>query len=232
MSSFFSTESPSTEKPSVPVTNIHAMIDIETMGTSPQSPILTIGAVLFDPHVQNDVMHLEERAFLRRIDIADSIEHSGGVEPDTLKWWLQQEDAAIKALVTGETVTLEQALLDFRNYCVDRNADLERKFFPGWSSYPVACILWAKSPDFDCKIMENACKAVNERMPMMFFQYRCVRTLQDLCWPDGPDSRPKFKFGTAHDAAADAVNQALMVQAGYKELGLSNKETDVEYSTF
>ena len=231
MSSLFKpTKKHSDDAPRHPVTNIHVMVDIETMGTSPTSPILTIGAVLFDPHEQNDVQTLEDRGFLRRVDISDALKNSGGVEPDTLKWWLQQEDAAIKALVEGETVTLQQAMLDFRNYCVDRNVELERKFFPGWSEYPVGCILWAKSPDFDCKILENACKAVNERMPLVFWQYRCVRTLQDLCWPDGPEARPKFKFGTAHDARADAVNQALMVQAGYKELGLSKH--DVKFSSF
>jgi exodeoxyribonuclease VIII len=207
------------------------MVDIETMGTSPQSPVLTIGAVLFDPHEQNSVQQLENIGFLRRIDLSDALRNSGGVEPDTLKWWLEQDDKAIKALVTGEAVSLKQALIDFRNYCIDRAPQLDNKFFNGFSQYPIGCILWAKSPDFDCKILENACKAVGEQMPMKFYQYRCVRTLQDLCWPEGPSTRPIFKFGTAHDARADAVNQALMVQAGYKELGLNNKQ-DVKFDTF
>lgn len=233
MSSFFldkDTKSQSDDARRNSVTNIHCMVDIETMGTSPQSPVLTIGAVLFDPYEQDSVQALENRGFLRRIDLSDALTYSGGVEPDTMKWWLQQDDAAIKELVNGEFTSLKQALVDFRNYCIDRNAHLEKKFFPGWSAYPQACILWAKSPDFDCKILENACRAVDEAMPMRFFQYRCVRTLQDLCWPEGPEARPRFAFGTAHDARADAVNQALMVQAGYKELGMS--KTDVTFDTF
>ena len=230
--SFFlkKTKQPSHDVRSDEVTNIHCMVDIETMGTRPDSPVITIGAVLFDPQDQDNVDSLEKRGFLRRIDIADSFTNSGGVDPDTLKWWLQQDDAAIKELVNGEFVSLKQALIDFRNYCVDRAPQLEGKFFPGHTQYPIACALWAKSPDFDCKILESACRAVGESMPMRFYQYRCVRTLQDLAWPDGPDSRPTFAYGTAHDARADAVNQALMVQAGYMQLGLS--KSDVTFSTF
>ena len=226
--SFFNSK-PKPEREDVK-TNIHVMIDLETMGTKHGSPILTIGAVLFDPHEQDNVHSLESRSFLRRVDIADAFTNSNGADPETLKWWLQQDDAAIKALVEGETVTLRQALLDFRNYCVDRNAELERKFFPNWSGFPVACIVWAKAPDFDCKMMEAAAAFCGEKFPFMFYQYRCVRTLQDLAWPNGPNDVPKFAAGTLHDARADAVNQALVVQAGYKELGLA--KSDVTFSTF
>jgi hypothetical protein len=212
------------------VTDINVMVDIETMGTTPRSPILTIGAVLFDPKKQDDASALNKRVFVRRIHIEDAIRHSEGVEPSTLKWWLEQEDSAIKALVTGDAVSLHQALIDFRQYCIDRAPEIDGKFFPGHQQYPVACRLWAKSPDFDCKILEHACAQVKERMPMRFFQYRCVRTLQDLAWPNGPDDRPVFNTGTLHDASADVVNQAMMVQAGYVQLGLA--ESEVKFDTF
>lgn len=211
------------------MTNTHLMVDIETMGTKPNAPVITIGAVLFDPRKQDDVGYLEQRGFLRRVDIADALKY-GSVEPDTLKWWLQQDDRAIKELVNGETVPLKQALEEFRQYAVHRWPKGDDKFFNGHSQLPVSCIVWAKSPDFDCKILEHACEAVGETFPFKFFQYRCVRTLQDLAFPNGPDSVPKFQYGVAHDARADAVNQALVVQAGYKALGLSTQ--DVTFSTF
>lgn len=211
-------------------TNVHCMVDIETMGTSPQSPVISIGAVLFDPRTQDSVHALEQRAFLRRVDISDAIKHSGGVEPDTLKWWLQQDPEAIKELVGDDAVSLKQAMTEFRQYCTSRWPAGDELFFSGHSQYPVACMVWANSPNFDCVILEHACKQVGEVFPFKFFQYRDLRTIKDLAWPAGPDAVPKFASGVKHDARADAVNQALVVQAGYKELGLSL--SDVTFDTF
>lgn len=223
---------PPETKQELELTNVHVMLDIETMGTSPTSPVLSIGAVLFDPTVQDSVQSLEEIAFFRRIDITDAIEHSGGVEPDTLKWWLQQEDAAIKELVGDDAVSLRQALMEFRQYCIHRWPKGDDIFFPGHSQLPQACMVWANSPNFDCVILEHACKQVGEQFPFRFFQYRDLRTLKDLAWPNGPDTVPKFQFGVKHDARADAVNQALVVQAGYLELGLAKPKYDVKFDTF
>lgn len=220
---------PPATKGDVVQTNIHLMVDIETLGKKPGAPVVSIGAVLFDPRKQDDVSFLEERAFLRRVDIEDAI-NCGAVDGETIKWWFSQEDAAIKALVTGEALSLKHALEDFRQYAVHRWPKGDDKFFNGHCQYPQACVVWANSPDFDCKILEYACREVGEVFPFQFFQYRCLRTLKDLAWPNGPDSVPKFAAGVKHDARADAVNQALVVQAGYKALGLSTQ--DVQYSTF
>jgi hypothetical protein len=225
---FFRT--PPATKDEMIMTDVHVMVDIETMGTSPTAPVISIGAVLFNPRQQDSVQGLEKRSFFARVDVEDAAKHSGGVEPGTLKWWLTQEDAAIKALVTGEAVALRHALSDFRQYCSHRWPAGDDKFFPGHSQLPLACLVWANSPNFDCTILEHACASVGEVFPFRFFQYRDLRTLKDLAWPGGPDDVPKFQYGTAHDARADAVNQALIVQAGYKELGLGL--SDVKFSTF
>ena len=68
----FFVKKPEPTREETPITNIHVMIDLETMGTKHGSPILTIGAVLFDPHEQDNVHSLESRSFLRRVDIADA----------------------------------------------------------------------------------------------------------------------------------------------------------------
>lgn len=207
------------EKATVEHTNIEVMVDLETLGITPTAPIVTIGAVLFDPRQQNSVEELRERSLLLRVDLADALNHSGGVDPDTLKWWFGQDDAAIKALVDGTRLTLGAALREFTLYCTHR--DKGNEAFPGHAAMPRACRIWAKSPDFDCKILEHGFSRCRMEMPFKFWQYRCVRTLQDLAWPEGPDSRPKFNVGVAHDARHDAIEQALTVQAGFHQLGLS-----------
>jgi len=212
------------------MTNTHVMIDIETMGTKVGAPVISIGAVLFDPRKQDNMEVLRRRGFLRRVELKSAIENSTGVNAETLQWWLGQEDTAIKALVGPDAIPLKQALEELRQYCVHRWAAGDDKFFYGHSQTPISCLVWANSPDFDCKILEYAFERVGDQFPFKFFQYRCVRTLKDLAWPDGPDSVPKFAAGVKHDALADAVNQALVVQAGFKQLGLSTQ--DVQFSTF
>ncbi|HCS1604894.1 TPA: 3'-5' exoribonuclease, partial [Shigella boydii] len=64
----------------------HLMIDLETMGKNPDAPIISIGAIFFDP--QTGDMGPE---FSKTIDL----ETAGGViDRDTIKWWLKQSREA------------------------------------------------------------------------------------------------------------------------------------------
>ncbi|HBP9777770.1 TPA: 3'-5' exoribonuclease, partial [Escherichia coli] len=68
---------------------IHLMIDLETMGKNPDAPIISIGAIFFDP--QTGEMGPE---FSKTIDL----ETAGGViDRDTIKWWLKQSREAQSA---------------------------------------------------------------------------------------------------------------------------------------
>ena len=212
------------------MTNIHVMVDIETMGVGVGAPLLTIGAVLFDPKMQSTATSLAKRSTLIHINIEDAVKYSAGVEGGTLKWWLGQDNLAIKGLISNYAVSMETGLMQFRQFCIDRNPRLDDTFFQGHSQLPQACAVWAKSPDFDCKNLEDKYKRLDGdkfgKFPLPFFQFRCVRTLQDLAWPGGPDDIPKFQTGTKHDARADAIQQAMVVQAGYRELKLADGTFD------
>lgn len=224
--SFFNPTPPADEP--VIRTNVNCMVDIETFDTKPTAAVLAIGAVLFDPRGHDTLESMLERSILVRVAVADAMKH-GTVDGGTIAWWFSQEDEAIKQLVAGEEVSLKQALLRFRQFCIVRGIPkVSKEFFPGHIDLPQACKIWAKSPDFDCKILEHAGKRVDEWMPLGYHEWRCVRTVQDLAWPD-PDDAPNFE-GVAHDARIDAANQALLVQAAYRQLGLGIPE--VKYDTY
>lgn len=198
---------------------VDLMMDIETMGTKPTAPILSIGACLFNPHVMNTYEYLSDYAFVVTVDLEDAVKFSSGVEAGTVKWWLAQSDAAIKRLVEGELLNLKDALTRLWAFALDRTrgpAHLRQ--------LPVPERIWAKSPDFDCKIVEHACSQTGVAYPFRYFNQRCVRTATDLAFPDGEHSRPVFKAGVHHDARDDAINQALMVQACYRKLGLGSDD--------
>lgn len=201
--------------------NVHVMVDLETMGTISTSPVITIGAVLFDPHRLDTYDYLYQRAFLRRVKISEAVSHSTGVDGGTLEWWLQQDPTALKALVGNDAVNTAEALDDFNNYCQDRGRFTNEKFFEGHAALPVATRIWAKGPDFDCKMLEELYGRMKKILPFRFHEYRCVRTVIDLGFPNGKDDYPDFE-GTAHDARDDAIYQALMVQHAYQRLGLGH----------
>lgn len=200
------------------------MVDIETMGVTPTAPVLTIGAVLFDPQADDTFEQLRKRAFLRVIDIKDAVKHSTGVEPDTLKWWLSQTDTAIKRLITGDLISVKQALTDLYAYAQDRSAC--SPLGEQWRYLPLPQCYWANSPNFDMVILEASARSVGLPWPFFFSWYRDLRTIKDCAFPNGPDDVPRLNEGVAHDAADDAVAQALLVQECYRKLGLAPERAE------
>lgn len=222
-----------------PHNNMEFMIDIESLGTKAGAPVVTMGACLFDPYSCDSGEALMERSLLIRVDIADSIKYSdiGSNLEDagrTIRWWFEQDDAAIKALVTGDAVSMQEALIKLWRFCHERAGFVDKEFFHGLSSLPRTNRYWAKDPDFDMQLMRHYYEHpdLKAKMPWDFWACRSVRTVQDLAWPEGPIERPTFEVpGVAHDARWDAITQALTVQAAMHRLGLS-KDQDVEFEKF
>ena len=199
--------------------NMGAMIDLETLGTVSGSPIVTIGAVLFDPYVCDSSEELIRRGLNIKIDLSDSIDKSRGVEGKTIRWWFEQEDAAIKALVGPDAISIKEALIKLYKYCNDRGNFMNDEFFPGLADMPMCSTFWAKDPDFDMVLLRYYYELLNEKLPWDYFACRSVRTVEALAWAD-PSSKPEFKIpGVAHNAMWDAVHQAMRIQAAMKELG-------------
>ncbi|HCS3623123.1 TPA: 3'-5' exoribonuclease, partial [Shigella flexneri] len=111
----------------------HLMIDLETMGKNPDAPIISIGAIFFDP--QTGDMGPE---FSKTIDL----ETAGGViDRDTIKWWLKQSREAQSAIMTDE-IPLDDALLQLREF-IDENSG---EFFVQ---------VWGNGANFDNTILRR-----------------------------------------------------------------------------
>lgn len=217
-----------------PRNNCELMVDIETLGVRPGCPVITIGAVLFDPYACDSSEELARRAMLVRIDVSDSIKYSNHVDGGTIRWWFEQKDAAIKALVKGTIVSTQEAFTQLSNYCNERGKFMNESFFNNICDFPKVSRFWAKDPDFDMLLMQHYYQHpdLDIKMPWTFHKCRSVRTMQDLAWPAGGLERPDFEVpGVAHDARWDAVTQAMTVQAAMHRLGLSNDQ-DVEYGSW
>ena len=66
------------------------MVDLETLGTSADSVILSIGAVKFDL----ETGEIDNRGFYASVSVESNLSFRRRVSEETLLWWLKQPAAA------------------------------------------------------------------------------------------------------------------------------------------
>ncbi|EEX9037048.1 exonuclease [Escherichia coli] len=175
----------------------HLMIDLETMGKNPDAPIISIGAIFFDP--QTGDMGPE---FSKTIDL----ETAGGViDRDTIKWWLKQSREAQSAIMTDE-IPLDDALLQLREF-IDENSG---EFF---------IQVWGNGANFDNTILRRSYERQGIPCPWRYYNDRDVRTIVELGNAIDFDARTAIPFeGERHNALDDARYQAKYVSAIWQKL--------------
>ncbi|HHN7925921.1 TPA: 3'-5' exoribonuclease [Escherichia coli] len=175
----------------------HLMIDLETMGKNPDAPIISIGAIFFDP--QTGDMGPE---FSKTIDL----ETAGGViDRDTIKWWLKQSREAQSAIMTDE-IPLDDALLQLREF-IDENSG---EFFVQ---------VWGNGANFDNTILRRSYERQGITCPWRYYNDRDVRTIVELGKAIDFDARTAIPFeGERHNALDDARYQAKYVSVIWQKL--------------
>ncbi|ELE6830897.1 3'-5' exoribonuclease [Escherichia coli] len=175
----------------------HLMIDLETMGKNPDAPIISIGAIFFDP--QTGDMGPE---FSKTIDL----ETAGGViDRDTIKWWLKQSREAQSAIMTDE-IPLDDALLQLREF-IDENSG---EFFVQ---------VWGNGANFNNTILRRSYERQGIPCPWRYYNDRDVRTIVELGKAIDFDARTAIPFeGERHNALDDARYQAKYVSVIWQKL--------------
>jgi len=173
------------------------MIDLETLATSTDAAILTIGAVKFDP-LGKDVEEPDMDSLYLRVDL-DSCDEIGLVtNDDTIEWWSKQDPAAqAEAFSEVDRIHIRDAFEQLYKFC--------------WGAKRV----WSNGSVFDIMICEHVYKKIGKAIPWQFWQIRDVRTIFDL--GINPNRPPVLK----HHALEDAWNQAVGVQNVYNTLRTS-----------
>lgn len=184
------------------------MIDLETLATSTDAAILTIGAVKFDPFGQESDK-AEMIPFYCRVDL-DSCDRIGLVtNDDTIAWWAQQsKEAQDEAFGTEDRLDIAVAMEQLYKFC--------------WGAKRV----WSNGAAFDVPICETAFKRVGKAIPWSFWQVRDCRTAYDL------GINPQRAAVTAHHALADAWDQAVGIQNVYRTLRTSTKSDGTYIAPF
>ncbi|EHM4450742.1 exonuclease [Escherichia fergusonii] len=176
---------------------IHLMIDLETMGKNPDAPIISIGAIFFDP--QTGDMGPE---FSKTIDLDTA---GGVIDRDVIKWWLKQSREAQSAIMTDE-IPLDDALLQLREF-IDENSG---EFFVQ---------VWGNGANFDNVILRRSYERQGIPCPWRYCNDRDVRTIVELGKAIDFDARTAIPFeGERHNALDDARYQAKYVSVIWQKL--------------
>jgi len=178
----------------------HLMIDIETLGTTADSAILSLGAVFFDP--ANNLLGHE---FYTEISLASCQAAGMRMDASTIQWWMRQSKEAQKVFQEDQT-TISDALMNFRAFVLD-NANA--KYVQ----------VWGNGPSFDNAIVSSAFDRIAVKKPWNHWNERCVRTMVELGRAIGIDPKKDLPFeGEAHNALDDAKHQAKYVSVIYQAL--------------
>lgn len=122
------------------------MLDLETLGTTPGSAIIAIGAVKFGA----SEIHSE---FYQRVDIKSCVAAGLTMDPDTVMWWLQQPDEA-RLEITKEGQVLPSVLQFFYEWCYTAHRDTQE------------IEMWGNGASFDNTLLAVAYSKFGLRPPV------------------------------------------------------------------
>jgi hypothetical protein len=171
------------------------MIDIESLDTSPNCVILTIGAVRFDPKGMGVIEKLELRPMIEE----QTEKFNRVINEDTLRWWsTQSEDAMEEAMGDRDRISFKDCMEQLYKFCWNRRA------------------VWSNGASFDVVAMESAWRNLDIRIPWPYYTVRDTRTLYEIAGVSLKDK--KYGTSTTHKAVEDAEHQAIVVQDAYRNL--------------
>ncbi|MDM3451130.1 exonuclease [Citrobacter sp. Cb027] len=181
----------------------HLMVDLETMGSGPDAPIVSIGAVYFDPSTGNTGAE-----FYQVVSLESSM--SFGMKPDasTIQWWLKQSSEARSAILVDEAMGLRETLELLADFIAENAAN---------GSHTVQ--LWGNGCSFDNVILRRAYALAETPFAVPFWNDRDVRTMVELGKSVGINPRFDIPFeGDMHNALSDARHQVKYVSAIWQRL--------------
>lgn len=171
---------------SLKVSEVHVMIDFETLGLRPNANVRSLGAVVFTPELASRAER-DDKSFYAEITL-DIPQKNRYIDLGTWKWW---KTSAGTPMPDG-TALLHEAINSFdawlKHICPNSNE----------------LILWSNGTDFDIPILYSLYHTFQLTPYWTYNNVRDYRTLRKL-FP--MMTSPEF-IGTKHHAYDDAWNEA------------------------
>jgi hypothetical protein len=163
------------------------MLDLETLATTSDAVILSIGAVRFDLDAGR-VFDEPESVFYQSIAIDSQPDRK--ISGSTLAWWMTQSNEA-RAVFCEPNGTLYDALDGLGAWIAPQ---LDTKTH-----------VWSNGADFDLPMLVHAYDQLELSLPWPVYAGRCYRTYKNL---PGARGVKVERTGLHHNALDDAIFQA------------------------
>ena len=169
------------------------MLDIETLGLRPNSQILSIAAIKFNPfEITTDFSANPKLDILLNLDEQPN-RHQ---DEDTIFWWSKQ-DPIVQAKIFNEEgrLSVNEALDQIMKFC--------------WQ----APTIWAQGPQFDICVLNHLYAEHGRGIPWKYNNIRDSRTVLSLVDIEKPI--------VTHDSIDDVIRQTKLIQEALKKLGIT-----------
>ena len=163
------------------------MIDLETLGTTANSVIVSIGAVRFNLDAGHVFDELESDKFYIVVDMDSQAERY--ISTDTMKWWDEQSPEA-RDVFDQPSTDITLALVGLGAFIAATPGDVQ---------------VWSNGADFDLPMLAHAYSQYGVALPWKPYAGRCYRTYKNL---PGARAVPMVRQGEHHNALDDAIDQA------------------------
>jgi len=164
----------------------NVMIDIETLGTTPDTCILQVAAVSWGDGGIDD-------GILFDLNVTEQVNLGRRVDPRTLGWWMDDKvkpEVRLNVLQRTEPLQLQDGMRRLNEY-IGLSKEL--------------CV-WANPPQFDISIIRSAMEQSGIVPSWQHWQERDLRTLRNVCKEFGITYEKKNE--SHHSALSDARHQA------------------------
>jgi hypothetical protein len=177
------------------VKTIDVMLDLESLGTTPGSVVLSIGAASTDP------THSD---FYEKLNVLEQVYLGLTINPDTMSWWRKQDKEAWLSSVGGQE-SLGLSLLRFAMWLRElRAGDATQK-----TGNKIR--IWGDGAIMDCCLLAYVFRAANVVVPWDYREEFCYRTVRTLANSEKP--RAKLQHNALDDAQAQLVHlQELLAE--------------------
>lgn len=170
---------------------LHISFDLETLGNNPNSPIIQIGAKVFNENYDFC------GCFDQTADISTIPKDKFEIDYSTIQWWFGQiaDNPKLVTPYQEASLTHNQLVSDFRNWLLEITEVYD----------PTSVFYWSHAT-FDPPILQNHFRKYG--LPLIpYRQFMDLRTLQFIT---GVTS--KTRIGNHHNAYDDAVFQAEYIK--------------------
>lgn len=172
----------------------HLMIDIKSMGKTPNSAITSIGAVFFNP--ENGEVGEQ---FYQRVSLESSVDNGMVIGPASVLWYMRQGTEMRSELVSDDALDLPMSLISLEEF-VANYSDLAN------------VQVWGNGIASNNVILRNAAKTCGYSPLWNIWNDRDVNTVMELSKSLGLNCSEISRFeGIQGHALYDAIHQARLV---------------------